>query len=396
MIARMTSMTSITSTMRTFENNLPRRVITGRGTSEGLLPICQAHGWRRVFLASDAGVEAAGLTGRVARPLEAAGLLADTFSAVPPEPPIAVVDELASRIVAAKADAVLALGGGSVMDAVKVASLCARHGKPAREFLGIGKAGGRGLPTVLIPTTAGTGSEATFVAILTDDTTGNKSGVVDPCLLPDIAIVDPALTDGLPQHVTAAAGMDAMVHAVEAFIARNATPIARGLALEAARHLGRWLEVACRDPGCHEARDGMAIGSHLAGMAFANASCCAVHALALPLGGRFHIPHGVITGCFVGEMMRHNAPVSAADFALFGAALGWGALPADAFADRLDAIATDIGLRAALRRTTVPATVIPEMAAAAVANRRLMDPNPREVNVADASRIYQTVLQSVP
>jgi alcohol dehydrogenase len=140
----------------------------------------------------------------------------------------------------------------------------------------------------------------------------------------------------------------------------------------------------------------MAIGSHLAGMAFANASCCAVHALALPLGGRFHIPHGVITGCFVGEMMRHNAPVSAADFALFGAALGWGALPADAFADRLDAIATDIGLRAALRRTTVPATVIPEMAAAAVANRRLMDPNPREVNVADASRIYQTVLQSVP
>jgi len=390
MIARMTS------TMRTFENHLPRRVITGRGTSEGLLPICQAHGWRRVFLASDAGVEAAGLTGRVARPLEAAGLLADTFSAVPPEPPIAVVDELASRIVAAKADAVLALGGGSVMDAVKVASLCARHGKPAREFLGIGKAGGRGLPTVLIPTTAGTVSEATFVAILTDDTTGNKSGVVDPCLLPDIAIVDPALTDGLPQHVTAAAGMDAMVHAVEAFIARNATPIARGLALEAARHLGRWLEVACRDPGCHEARDGMAIGSHLAGMAFANASCCAVHALALPLGGRFHIPHGVITGCFVGEMMRHNAPVSEADFALFGAALGWGTLPADAFADRLDAIATDIGLRAALRRTSVPAVVIPEMAAAAVANRRLMDPNPREVTVADASRIYQTVLQSVP
>ena len=129
MIARMTSMTSITSTMRTFENHLPRRVITGRGTSEGLLPICQAHGWRRVFLASDAGVEAAGLTGRVARPLEAAGLLADTFSAVPPEPPIAVVDELASRIVAAKADAVLALGGGSVMDVVRSARQ-ARPGIP--------------------------------------------------------------------------------------------------------------------------------------------------------------------------------------------------------------------------------------------------------------------------
>lgn len=381
---------------RTFENHLPRRVITGRGTSEGLLPICQAQGWRRVFVASDAGVEAAGLTGRVASPLQDAGLLAGTFCSVPPEPPIAIVDELATRVTAVTADAVIALGGGSVMDAVKVAALCVRHGKPARAFLGIGMAGGRGLPTVLIPTTAGTGSEATFVAILTDEATGNKSGVVDPCLLPDVAIVDPALTDDLPQHVTAAAGMDAMVHAAEAFIARNATPIARGLALEAARHLGRWLEVVCRDPGCHEARDGMAIGSHLAGMAFANASCCAVHALALPLGGRFHIPHGVITGCFVGEMMRHNAPVSETDLTCFSEALGWGALPAAAFADRLDAIASDIGLRAALRRTPVPAAAIPDMAAAAVANRRLMDPNPREVTVADASRIYHAVLRNVP
>ncbi|MFA6546183.1 MAG: iron-containing alcohol dehydrogenase, partial [Limisphaerales bacterium] len=285
-----------------------------------------------------------------------------------------------------------ALGGGSVMDAAKVAALCARHGKTAREFLGIRKAGARGLPTVLIPTTAGTGSEVTFVAILTDATTGNKVGVVDPCILADIAIVDPALTDGLPPQVTAAAGMDALVHAVEAFIAKNATPIARGLALEAARHIGRSLETVCREPHNTAARDDMAIGSHLAGMAFANASCCAVHALALPLGGRFHIPHGVITGCFAGEMMRHNAPVCAAAFAEFSAPLGWGAMSPNAFADKLDAIADSIGLRAVLKKTAVPADVIPAMAADAVANRRLMDPNPREVSEADAARIYQTVL----
>jgi len=380
--------------MPTFENHLPRRVITGRGASAGLPSICHAQGWRRVFLVSDGGVEAAGLTRRVAQPLLDAGALVDTFVDVPPEPPIGVVDDIAARMVASGADATVALGGGSVMDAAKVASLCARHGKAAREFLGIGKAGGRGLPTVLIPTTAGTGSEATFVAILTDDATGNKAGVVDPCLLPDVAIVDPELTDGLPPRVTAAAGMDAVVHAVEAFIARNATPIARGLALEAARHLGRWLEVVCRDPGCHEARDGMAIGSHLAGMAFANASCCAVHALALPLGGRFHIPHGVITGCFVGEMVRHNAPASAADFMVFSAALGWGTLSAGAFADRLDAVADDIGLRSVLMSTPVPTEAVPSMAADAVANRRLMDPNPRDVTVDDAIRIYRTVLHS--
>lgn len=378
-----------------FENHLPRRVITGRGAAESLLPLCQAHGWQRVFVVSDAGVAAAGLTERVARPLTEAGVLAETFAQVPPEPPIEVVDEIARRIAAADADAVIAVGGGSVMDAAKVASLAARHGKVARDFLGIGRAGGRGLPTVMIPTTAGTGSEATFVAILTDAATGNKVGVVDPCLLADVAVVDPSLTDGLPPLVTAAAGMDAVVHALEAFIARSATPVARGLALEAARHLGCWLETVCREPGNRSARDGMAIGSHLAGMAFANASCCAVHALALPLGGRFHIPHGVITGCFVGELMRHNATVCVDDFATFSTSLGWGPLAPERFAARLDAVAEQIGLRAVLQETRVPVEVIPAMASDAVANRRLMDPNPREVSVGDAARIYQTVLTTV-
>jgi alcohol dehydrogenase class IV len=378
--------------LTSFENHLPRRVITGRGASDSLVELCRVNFWRQVFLVSDAGVTGAGLTQKVSQPVLDAHLLAGTFAAVPPEPPIDVVDKMAERIRTSGADVIVALGGGSVMDAAKVAALCARHGKTAREFLGIRKAGARGLPTVLIPTTAGTGSEATFVAILTDTVTGNKIGVVDPCILADIAIVDPALTDGLPAHVTAAAGMDALVHAVEAFIAKNATPVARGLALEAARHIGPALEVVCRVPQNTAARDGMAIGSHLAGMAFANASCCAVHALALPLGGRFHIPHGVITGCFAGEMMRHNAPVCAADFAEFSAALGWGVVSADAFADRLDAVADSIGLRATLKKTPVPGEVIPTMAADAVANRRLMDPNPREVSVEDASRIYQTVL----
>jgi alcohol dehydrogenase class IV len=287
---------------------------------------------------------------------------------------------------------VIALGGGSVMDAAKVASLCAKHGKAARDFVGIGKAGSRGLPTVLVPTTAGTGSEATFVAILTDPASGNKTGVVDPKMLADIAIVDPALTDGLPPAVTAAAGMDALVHAIEGFIARVATPLACGLALEAARHIGPSLETVCREPGNQAARDGMAVGSHLAGMAFANSSCCAVHALALPLGGHFHIPHGVITGCFAGEMMRHNAPECAEQFATFSMALGWGAMDANDFAAKLDAVAAAIGLRAQLRKTPVPTEALASMARDAVAIRRLMDPNPREVTEADAQRIYRAVL----
>lgn len=380
----------------TFENHLPRRVITGRGASQSLAELCAANGWRRPFIVSDTGVAGAGLLEKVAQPLRAAGLLADTFTEVPPEPPIDVVDTIAARLKASRADVVIALGGGSVMDATKVAALCAREGKPAREFVGIRKAAGRGLPTVLIPTTAGTGSEATFVAILTDTATGNKTGVVDPRILADIAIVDPALTDGLPAHVTAAAGMDALVHAIEAYIATVATPLARGLALEAARRIGRSLETVCCEPHNTEARDGMAIGSHLAGMAFANSSCCAVHALALPLGGRFHIPHGVITGCFAGEMMRHNAPNCVVSFAELGSVLGWGALPPSAFADRLDSIAESIGLRAQLRQTQVPKDAVSAMATDAVAIRRLMDPNPREVTVEDAARIYRNVLTVTP
>jgi alcohol dehydrogenase len=371
-----------------FENHLPRRVITGRGASQSLAALCQTNGWNRVFVVSDAGVAGAGLLRQVALPLRA-----ETFAEVPPEPPIDVVDTIAARIKASGAEAVIALGGGSVMDAAKVVSLCVRHGKAAREFVGIGKAGRRGLPTVLIPTTAGTGSEATFVAILTDPATGNKVGVVDPCILADIAIVDPALTDGLPAQVTAAAGIDALVHAIEAFIARVATPLARGLALEAARRIGRSLEVVCREPGNTAARDDMAIGSHLAGMAFANSSCCAVHALALPLGGRFHIPHGVITGCFAGEMMRHNSPACAEDFAALAVALGWGTVDGVAFAGRLDAVADAIGVRAQLRRVAVPGDAIVPMARDAVAIRRLIDPNPREVTEADATRIYRAVLE---
>jgi alcohol dehydrogenase len=183
-----------------------------------------------------------------------------------------------------------------------------------------------------------------------------------------------------------------MVHAIEAYIARVATPIAQGLALEALRRIGPSLEAVCRNPADRAARDGMAIGSHLAGMAFANSSCCAVHALSLPLGGRFHIPHGVIIGSFAGEMMRHNAPECSVQFAQLSEALGWGRLTAEAFAAKLDATAETIGLTQRLRSTTVPAAAIVEMAREAVLIRRLMDPNPRPVTEADAARIYSAVL----
>lgn len=378
------------------ECHLPRRVVTGRGAARSAVDICRAAGWQRVFVVGDAGVAAAGLLARVADPLAAARMLVGTVADVPAEPPFDAVDALSARIVAAAADAVIGVGGGSVMDATKVAAVVAAHGGRAADRAGIGRVGRRGLPTVLVPTTAGTGSEATRIAILTDQTNGTKVGVVDPALLPEVAVVDPALTDDLPPHVTAAAGMDALVHSIEAYTARVATPLARGLALEAAHGIGAALERVCRAPEDTEARDTMAVSAHLAGIAFNDSSCCAVHALALPLGGRVHLPHGVITGSFVGAVARFNAPASAVDQTALAVALGWGPLAPAAFADRLDRLAESIGLLATLRATPVPAATVPALARDAVANRRLMDPNPRAMTTDDAEAIYREVLAIVP
>lgn len=386
----------MTDVSQGYTNHLPRKVITGRGKSRRIAEECDRQGWRRVFVASDAGVAGAGLLEGVTGPLAAAGILAGMSTEVSPEPPLADVGTLARRIVDSGADAVIGLGGGSVMDAAKVAALCAGRGGLPADYVGVRKAGGRGLPTMLLPTTAGTGSEATFVAILTDPATGNKVGVVDPAILADVAVVDPELTDGLPRAVTAAAGMDAWVHAIEAHVATVATPIARGLAIEAARHLGAGLEAACRDGGDRAARDAMAVGSHLAGMAFANSSCCAVHALSLPLGGRFHIPHGVITGCFAGALVRHAGDACAADVAALATAFGFGPLSPAEFADRLDDTAERIGLLGTLRAVPIPDREVEGMARDAVANRRLMDPNPVAVSEADAARIFRSVLAIVP
>ncbi|MFM7249226.1 MAG: iron-containing alcohol dehydrogenase [Planctomycetaceae bacterium] len=396
-----------------YENHLPRTVITGRGRCAEVAQVAAARGWRRVFVASDAGVAAAGLLDLVTAPLAREGLLAGVSTAIPAEPPLEDVAALAAAVSAARSDAVVGLGGGSVMDAAKVAALCAGRGGAPADYVGLRRAGGRGLPTILVPTTSGTGSEATFVAILTDAAAGTKVGVVDPAILAEVAIVDPALTDSLPAHVTAAAGMDACVHAIEAFVATVATPLSRGLALEAARHLGPALERACRDGADRAARDAMAVGAHLAGMAFANSSCCAVHALALPLGGRFHIPHGVITGCFAGALVRHAAAACADDFARLADAFGFSTPRSNAagfstprpdaagsstpdgalrFAARLDALAAAIGLRRTLDAVAVPDAAVAAMARDAAANRRLMDPNPVPVTEADAARIYRDVL----
>jgi alcohol dehydrogenase class IV len=380
--------------LNSFENNLPRRMRFGRGIIAELAKELLRLGRTKPFIITDAGVKAAGLLARVADPLVRAGVRHSVYDRTEPEPPFACVAEaIASVPNAGDVDVVVALGGGSVMDTAKLVAATLLDGRDARQLAGIGKVGSRLLPLLCIPTTSGTGSEATPVAILTDAGTGMKMGVVDPCLVPDVVLLDPELTDGLPQLPTAAAGMDALIHALEAYIARVATPLARGLALEAARLIGPALPAVCRDGGDRPARDAMLAGANLAGMAFANSSCCGVHALALPLGGRFHVVHGVATGCLAAETMRHNLPACGEDFGSFAAALGWRDTGPGGFPDRLASLAADIGLRRALGAAKVPDMALQELAREAVANRRLMDPNPRPITEADAVEILRRTLR---
>lgn len=380
-------------TITSYQNHLPRRVCFGRGQLDHIVDRCKELDRSRVFVVSDSGVEAAGLLDITLDRLAESGLLRGSFAQIAPEPPIEQVDQLASLIKESQSDLVIAIGGGSVMDATKVAGVLAKHSGSARDYVGIGKVPSRGIASILIPTTSGTGSEATFVAILTDKSTGNKAGVVSPHLLADVAIVDPSLTDRLPVQITAATGMDAMVHALEALIAKCSTPLARGLALQSAGNIGWALEAVVQDPSNLPARDAMSLGSHLAGMSFANSSCCGVHALALPLGGRYPIPHGVITGTFFSEVMRFNASACAEEFGDFSVALGWGNLSTAQFCNRIETLAQSIGLFDQLHRFTIDADSIQDMAKDACANRRLMDPNPVAISEQAAQAIYRKLLK---
>ena len=381
--------------LNTFENHLPRRLRFGRGVSGELAQELLRLGKSKPFIVTDGGVKAAGLLACVTAPLTGAGVRYSVFDQTEPEPPFACV---AAAIAVARAggevDVVVALGGGSVMDTAKLVAATLLDGRAAGQLAGVGKVGRRALPLICVPTTAGTGSEATPVAVFTDPSAGSKVGVVDSCLVPDVVLLDPALTDGLPPLPTAAAGMDALVHALEAFIARSATPLARGLALEAARRIGPALPAVCHNGGDRPARDAMLLGANLAGLAFANSSCCGVHALALPLGGRFHLAHGVVTGCLVAETTRHNLQSCEADLGTFAAALGWRDTDASRVPDQLAALAESIGLQKALQAVAVPDSALAGLAREAVANRRLMDPNPRAITETDAVEIYRRTLRT--
>ena len=383
--------------MQPFQFNTTPQLIFRPGAAADLAAMVSGRGVTRLLFVTDPGLRRLGLCDPALRSLEAAGLTVTVFDAVEADPSLVTVINAVEAGRVAGATGVIGFGGGSSLDVAKVVALLLGSGEPIEAAWGVGNARGPRLPLILVPTTAGTGSEVTPVSIITVDG-DEKRGVSSPILLPDIALLDPDLTLGLPASITAATGVDAMVHAIEAYASKNANnnPLSKILARQALRLLGANIETAVLDGANHEARGAMLLGSMLAGQAFANSPVAAVHALAYPIGGIFHVPHGLSNALVLPHVLRFNAPEA---FALY-AEIAVDAFPdlsaeegaqgrCATFIERLSGLSRRLGLQTRLRDVGIGEADLPRMAKDAMKQTRLLVNNPRTLSEADALAIYR-------
>ncbi|WP_372980510.1 iron-containing alcohol dehydrogenase [Marinobacter sediminum] len=382
--------------MTAFTFNTTKSVICEPGAIKKLGAIVKEQIGKRVLIVTDPGLIKAGLLTSATDSLDQAGVEYQVFDGVVADPPVAVVEAALAEARAASIDGVIGFGGGSSMDIAKLIALLMGGGEKLDDIYGVGMAKGQRLPLIQIPTTAGTGSEVTPISIITVGK-AEKKGVVAPQLLPDVALLDAELTLGLPAPVTAATGVDSMVHAIESYTSASANnnPVSRTLAREALRLLGANIETAVKDGRNVQARSNMLLGAMLAGQAFANSPVAAVHALAYPIGGIFHVPHGLSNALVLPHVMRFNADACADAYATLApdAFPDLASVPeaqrVDEFINRLEALSADIGLEQTLREVGIGETDLPVMAADAMKQTRLLVNNPREVSEADALAIYR-------
>lgn len=354
-------------------------------------------GTRRPFIVTDAGVLRAGLLSLPRLSLEQEGMAPALFSDVLADPPEAVILDAVEAARRHEADLVIGFGGGSSMDVAKLVAVLAGSRQAIGEIYGIGKVQGRRLPLLQVATTAGTGSEVTNIAIVTTGAT-TKTGVVAPQLYADLAVLDASLTLGLPPVVTAATGIDAMVHAIEAYTSlHKKNPLSDALAREALSLLSRNLLRACEQGDNLAVRQAMLLGACLAGQAFSNAPVAAVHALAYPIGGIFHVPHGLSNALVLPHVLRFNLPEAAGLYAELAGivvphASGSDTARAEALIVAMQQIATMTGIETSLRQVGIRETDLDRLADDAMLQTRLLGNNPRDVKRADAHAIYAAAL----
>ena len=383
--------------MHPFVFNTTASLVFAPGAARRLGEIAAARLGGVVLFVTDPGLRRLGLCDAAIAALQQAGTRVEVFDAVEADPSLATLTKAVELGRTAGATGIVGFGGGSSLDVAKLAALLLGSGEDIDAAWGVGNARGPRLPLVLLPTTAGTGSEVTPVSIITVGD-NEKRGVSSPILLPDIAILDAELTLGLPPAITAATGLDAMVHAIEAYASKNANnnPLSRLLARQALRLLAANIETVIAKGDDIAARGNMLLGAMLAGQAFANSPVAAVHALAYPIGGRFHVPHGLSNALVLPHVLRFNAPEAAALYAEIApdafphlAAEQDPGIRCARFIEELAALSARIGLEQRLRDVGIPQDALPSMATDAMLQQRLLVNNPRILTEADALAIYR-------
>ena len=372
-----------------------KRIISGVGAIELLGQEVEHLGAKKALIVTDPGMVEAGIVERAERVLSEAKVPFVVFDGVEPEPRIEVATTCAARVKEHDCDLTIGLGGGSPMDVAKMGAILATNPDELDTYFGIDQVPNPGLPIIAAPTTAGTGSEVSPNAILLDTEEKLKKGVVSPHLFPQVAILDPELTVTMPPDITASTGMDALVHAIEAYTSLNATDRTDLLALRAIELISQNLRGAYANGADMEARTNMLEGSLIAGMAFCNAGTAAVHALAYPLGGAYGTSHGVSNTLMLSYVMGFNMIACVRKFAWIASAMGEITEGLSHFeaADRavraVEHLARDVQVPQKLREVGVPEGAIPDLAEGAMKVTRLLRNNPRQMTLKDATEIYR-------
>ncbi len=373
----------------------PSIVNIGIGASESIGNYIRSFDGSRVLLVSDPGIQKAGLTGEVERILQDENIKKHCFTDIEPEPSIATVDKCLNFALKSGVDSIVAIGGGSTIDVAKSVSICFKGGNSIRTFLGFDRVKEPGIPTIVIPTTSGSGSEASMSAVLTDERDNTKTAVWSRYVVPNVAIIDPVMTRTMPATVTADTGSDALSHAVESYVSLRSNTITDTYALSAIKIIGSNFKLAYAEGDNLFVRQKMAEASYLAGMAFSNCGLGAGHALAYPFTTCYGYSHGRANAIILPAVIRYNSNANEEKYKNIAEALGEQvaglSLPEAALKApcAVENILNSVGIATKISAYNIPEDDLYGMAEVAVANgQRLLVTNPREVSIDDAWGIY--------
>ncbi len=370
----------------------PARIVFGNGCAGQAAEFLAQLGAKRVLLVTSKSVRPQILF--LVEALKKNGIETIESGFIPPEPTLNFFEAALQSTRQASVDAVLAVGGGSVIDVAKLIAALTGSAQKVQDVFGINLLAARTLPLVCLPTTAGTGAEVSPIAVLLDEACELKKGVVSPHLVADAAFVDPLLTIGVPPDVTAATGLDALTHCIEAFANKFAHPIVDNYALQGIKLISQNLLAAVRDGKNLEARAALALGSVYGGLCLGPVNTAAVHALAYPLGGKFRIAHGVANALLLPHVLRFNFSAAPERHAEISTALGVARahsalITAERGVEFLAQLSRACGVPQTLSDLKIPRTAIPEMAQSALTVQRLLKNNLRPLTAADAAQIYE-------